>query len=104
MIALAKLRQDTEDVYSSDDDIINEPKINGVLNHSLKADGSIDLNNSVTARDRRRKHNDSVSTVFLLINTPGAICKTWIGRHYFVPNSQSKKSVKFCISLGFRDC
>ena len=35
--------------------------MNGLLNHSLRPDGSFDLNNSVTARDRRRKHNDSVS-------------------------------------------
>ena len=31
------------------------------------------------------------------------LCKT-IGSLYFVPNLQSKISVKFCISLCFRDC
>lgn len=60
MICLGRLRTDDEP-YSSDDEIIGEPKMNGVLNHSLRPDGSIDLNNSFTARDRRRKHNDSVS-------------------------------------------
>ena len=60
MICLGKLRSD-DDVYSSDDEPVLEPKMNGMLNHSLRPDGSIDLNNSVTARDRRRKHNDSVS-------------------------------------------
>ena len=60
MICLGKLRLDNES-YSSDEEILSEPKMNGLLNHSLRPDGSIDLNNSVTARDRRRKHNDSVS-------------------------------------------
>ena len=64
MICLGKLRLDNES-YSSDEEIISEPKMNGLLNHSLRPDGSIDLNNSVTARDRRRKHNDSVSIVAL---------------------------------------
>ena len=60
MICLGKLRLDNNS-YSSDEGNISEPKMNGMLNHSLRPDGSIDLNNSVTARDRRRKHNDSVS-------------------------------------------
>ena len=62
MICLGKLRLDNES-YSSDEEILSEPKMNGLLNHSLRPDGSIDLNNSVTARDRRRKHNDSVSSI-----------------------------------------
>ena len=65
MICLGKLRLDNDE-YSSEDEPITEPKMNGLLNHSLRPDGSIDLNNSVTARDRRRKHNDSVSFAFFV--------------------------------------
>ena len=66
MICLGKLRLDNE-LYSSDEEIMSEPKMNGLLNHSLRPDGSIDLNNSVTARDRRRKHNDSVSIIVIIL-------------------------------------
>lgn len=61
MICLAKLNRETDAMSSSEDELIGEPKMNGMLNHSLRHDGSIDLNNSVTARDRRRKTNESVS-------------------------------------------
>jgi hypothetical protein len=61
MICLAKPNKDPDASFSSDDEVIGEPKMNGLLNHSLRPDGSIDLNNSVTARDRRRKTNESVS-------------------------------------------
>ena len=60
MICLGKIRPENEE-YSSDEEPVMETKMNGLLNHSLRPDGSFDLNNSVTARDRRRKHNDSVS-------------------------------------------
>lgn len=61
MICLAKPNRDNEVESSSEDELIGETKMNGMLNHSLRADGSIDLNNSVTARVRRRKTNESVS-------------------------------------------
>lgn len=60
MICLAKPQLENGHLSSEEEEDVMEPKINGMLNHSLRADGSIDLNNSVTARDRRRKHNDSV--------------------------------------------
>lgn len=62
MICLAKPQLENGHLSSEEEEDVTEPKINGMLNHSLHADGSIDLNNSVTARDRRRKHNDSVCT------------------------------------------
>jgi len=67
MICLAKLQIENGYLSSEEEESIHETKTNGMLNHSLRADGSIDLNNSVTARDRRRKHNDSVVTTFVFI-------------------------------------
>lgn len=60
MICLAKIQLENGYLSSEDDETMQETKMNGMLNHSLRPDGSIDLNNSVTARDRRRRHNDSV--------------------------------------------
>ncbi|XP_052238414.1 X-linked retinitis pigmentosa GTPase regulator-like [Dreissena polymorpha] len=60
MICLAKLRPGNSPVSDSEEETIGDStKINGLLNHSLRPDNSIDLNNSVTARDRRRKNHDS---------------------------------------------
>lgn len=67
MICLAKLAVENGYLSSEEDEGVIEPKMNGMLNHSLRADGSIDLNNSVKARDRRRKHNDSVCGSFLVL-------------------------------------
>ena len=66
MICLAKPNRESDNDFSSDDELIGEPKMNGMLNHSLRADGSIDLNNSVTARVRRRKTNESVCIIIKL--------------------------------------
>ena len=45
----------------------------------------------------------SEPTIFFLMNDPGAMQKTCIVSHYFVPKMQSKNSDRFCISLFFRD-
>lgn len=68
MLTVGHKRLQTEIEESSEEEAEESPEIvnKNLLNASLKADGSLDLNNSFTAREKRRQNTLSkVSNVLL---------------------------------------
>lgn len=69
MLAAGHRRSETEEEESSEEETEESQEVQNknLLNASLKADGSLDLNNSFTAREKRRQN--TLSKVRLNIGT-----------------------------------